>query len=192
MPSAKRFGDQLGAVVGVQERVNLAQRPRASFCGRSFDRFRRIEAGNALASDTTPGTRLAASSISLNGRQFISSVRGTATPLDSCIGHVRITAGVHPLCMASRLGYTPHRFSAKEALPCKIACFPKQNYEDEKRSVDRLPKLSRAGERKSQADRETHVQRILSMHDLYRNWTTALLSEIGKRFGDQALDEIMH
>jgi hypothetical protein len=32
---------------------------------------------------------------------------------------------------------------------------------------------------------------FLSMHDGYRNWITALLSEIGRRMGDEALEEIM-
>jgi hypothetical protein len=32
---------------------------------------------------------------------------------------------------------------------------------------------------------------FLSMHDGYRNWITALLSEIGRRLGDEALKEIM-
>ena len=32
---------------------------------------------------------------------------------------------------------------------------------------------------------------FLSQHDGYRNWTTALLSEIGRRYGDSALDDVM-
>lgn len=32
---------------------------------------------------------------------------------------------------------------------------------------------------------------FLSQHDGYRNWVTALLSEIGRRYGDKDLDEIM-
>ncbi len=32
---------------------------------------------------------------------------------------------------------------------------------------------------------------FLSQHDGYRNWVTALLSEIGRRFGDSVLDEVM-
>jgi hypothetical protein len=32
---------------------------------------------------------------------------------------------------------------------------------------------------------------FLSQHDGYRNWTTALLSEIGRRFGDEVLDTMM-
>jgi hypothetical protein len=31
----------------------------------------------------------------------------------------------------------------------------------------------------------------LSMHDLYLNWTGATLSFIGKRFGDEALEEVL-
>ena len=30
-----------------------------------------------------------------------------------------------------------------------------------------------------------------SMHDLYRDWTTATLSFIGRRFGDEVLEEAM-
>ena len=32
---------------------------------------------------------------------------------------------------------------------------------------------------------------FLSMHDLYRNWTSATLSFVGKRFGDKVLEEAM-
>ncbi len=32
---------------------------------------------------------------------------------------------------------------------------------------------------------------FLSQHDGYRNWTTALLSEIGRRYGDDVLEDVM-
>lgn len=32
---------------------------------------------------------------------------------------------------------------------------------------------------------------FLGMHDLYRNWTTAMLSFVGRRFGDEVLKEAM-
>ena len=32
---------------------------------------------------------------------------------------------------------------------------------------------------------------FLAMHDLYRNWITGTLSEVGRRWGDEALDDIM-
>ncbi|MBI3756452.1 MAG: hypothetical protein HY267_00595 [Deltaproteobacteria bacterium] len=64
--------------------------------------------------------------------------------------------------------------------------------EMEKRSVDRLTEAVDAGEtEKAKQIAKRMYNEFLSMHDLYRNWTTAMLSEIGKRFGDQALEEIM-
>lgn len=61
-----------------------------------------------------------------------------------------------------------------------------------KRSVDRLTEAIEAGDSEA-AKRisQRMYNEFLSMHDLYRNWTTAMLSEIGRRFGDEALDEIM-
>lgn len=61
-----------------------------------------------------------------------------------------------------------------------------------KRSVDRLTEAIEAGESEA-AKRigQRMYKEFLSMHDLYRNWTTAMLSEIGRRFGDEVLDEIM-
>jgi hypothetical protein len=64
--------------------------------------------------------------------------------------------------------------------------------EMEKRTVDRLIEAVEAGE----ADKAKQIAKrmyneFLSMHDLYRNWTTAMLSEIGRRFGDEALEQIM-
>ncbi len=64
--------------------------------------------------------------------------------------------------------------------------------EMEKRSVDRLTEAIEAGEtEKAKQIAKRMYNEFLSMHDLYRNWTTATLSEIGKRFGDQTLEEIM-
>jgi hypothetical protein len=61
-----------------------------------------------------------------------------------------------------------------------------------KRSVDRLTEAIEAGEtEKAKQIAKRMYNEFLSMHDLYRNWTTATLSEIGKRFGDQTLEEIM-
>jgi hypothetical protein len=60
------------------------------------------------------------------------------------------------------------------------------------RTVDRLTKAIDAGdaeEAKKLAGRM--YNEFLSMHDLYRNWITGTLSEIGRRYGDRALDEIM-
>ena len=60
------------------------------------------------------------------------------------------------------------------------------------RTVDRLTTAIETGETdeaKKLADRM--YNEFLSMHDLYRNWITATLSEIGRRYGDDALEEIM-
>jgi len=64
--------------------------------------------------------------------------------------------------------------------------------EMERRTVDRLTDAIEAGdtERARKLARRMYNE-FLSMHDLYRNWVTATLSEIGRRYGDQALDEIM-
>ncbi len=64
--------------------------------------------------------------------------------------------------------------------------------EMEKRSVDRLTEAIEAGEtEKAKQIAKRMYNEFVSMHDLYRDWTTSMLSEIGKRFGDQALEEIM-
>ena len=61
-----------------------------------------------------------------------------------------------------------------------------------KRTLDRLVEAVDAGD--SNATKKI-AQRMynefLSMHDGYRNWITALLSEVGRRMGDEALEEIM-
>ena len=61
-----------------------------------------------------------------------------------------------------------------------------------KRTVDRLTEAIDAGDAE-QAKKIAHrmYNEFLGMHDLYRNWTTATLSEVGKRFGDEVLEEIM-
>jgi hypothetical protein len=64
--------------------------------------------------------------------------------------------------------------------------------EMEKRTVDRLVEAVDAGD----ADKAKQIARrmyneFLSIHDLYRDWTTALLSAIGRRFGDEVLEQIM-
>ena len=64
--------------------------------------------------------------------------------------------------------------------------------EMEKRTVDRLIEAIDAGdpEKAKQIARRMYNE-FLSMHDLYRNWTTAMLSEIGRRFGDAVLEQLM-
>jgi hypothetical protein len=64
--------------------------------------------------------------------------------------------------------------------------------EMEKRTVDRLVETIERGD----TDGAKRLARrmyneFLSMHDLYRNWSTAMLSVIGRRFGDKALEEVM-
>jgi hypothetical protein len=64
--------------------------------------------------------------------------------------------------------------------------------EMEKRTVDRLVEAIDAGdqEKAKQIARRMYNE-FLSMHDLYRNWTTAMLSFIGRKFGDDVLEEAM-
>lgn len=64
--------------------------------------------------------------------------------------------------------------------------------EMERRTVDRLTDAIEAGdsERAKKLARRMYNE-FLSMHDLYRNWITATLSEVGRRYGDGALDEVM-
>jgi hypothetical protein len=64
--------------------------------------------------------------------------------------------------------------------------------EMERRTVDRLTDAIEAGdaEQAKKLARRMYNE-FLSMHDLYRNWVTATLSEVGRRYGDEALDEIM-
>ena len=61
-----------------------------------------------------------------------------------------------------------------------------------KRTVDRLTEAIDAGEAEQAKKIANRMyNEFLGMHDLYRNWTTATLSEVGKRFGDEVLEEIM-
>src|SRR5439155_17058341 len=64
--------------------------------------------------------------------------------------------------------------------------------EMEKRTVDRLIEAIDAGdpEKAKQIARRMYNE-FLSMHDLYRNWTTAMMSKIGRRFGDAVLEQLM-
>jgi hypothetical protein len=64
--------------------------------------------------------------------------------------------------------------------------------EMERRTVDRLTDAIDAGD----GDKAKKIARrmyneFLSMHDLYRNWITATLSEVGRRYGDDELEAIM-
>ena len=64
--------------------------------------------------------------------------------------------------------------------------------EMEKRTVDRLTQAIDAGDSEEAKKIASRMyNEFLSMHDLYRNWITATLTEVGQRYGDQALDEIM-
>jgi hypothetical protein len=64
--------------------------------------------------------------------------------------------------------------------------------EMEKRTVDRLVEAIDAGDReKARQIARRMYNEFLSMHDLYRNWTTAMLSFIGRKFGDAVLEEAM-
>jgi hypothetical protein len=60
------------------------------------------------------------------------------------------------------------------------------------RTLDLLQEAIRKGDtaRAEQLSQRMYNE-FLSQHDGYRNWVTALLSEIGERLGDAALDEIM-
>lgn len=64
--------------------------------------------------------------------------------------------------------------------------------EMEKRTVDRLTEAIEAGDT---AAAKRIAQRMYNeftaMHDLYRDWTTATLSYIGRKFGDVALEETL-
>ena len=64
--------------------------------------------------------------------------------------------------------------------------------EMERRTVDRLTDAIDAGDgEKAKKIARRMYNEFLAMHDLYRNWITATLSEIGRRYGDEALDEVM-
>jgi len=62
----------------------------------------------------------------------------------------------------------------------------------ERRTLDRLNDAIDAGDpEKAKKIAQRMYNEFLSMHDLYRNWITATLSEVGERFGDDALEEVM-
>ena len=59
--------------------------------------------------------------------------------------------------------------------------------EMEKRTVDRLTTAIDAGDSEGAKKIANRMyNEFLSMHDLYRNWITATLTEVGQRYGDQA------
>ena len=61
-----------------------------------------------------------------------------------------------------------------------------------RRTLDRLVEAVDAGDPDAAKQiAQRMYNEFLSMHDGYRNWITALLSEIGRRMGDEALEEIM-
>ena len=65
--------------------------------------------------------------------------------------------------------------------------------EMEKRTVDRIIEaIDRVGYEKAKKLTHRMYSEFLSMHDLYRNWVASLLSEIGKKYGDQDLELIMN
>src|SRR5271156_4965115 len=64
--------------------------------------------------------------------------------------------------------------------------------EMEKLTVDRLVETIDRGDREGAKKLARRMyNEFLSMHDLYRNWTAAPLSFVGRRFGDKALEEAM-
>ncbi len=64
--------------------------------------------------------------------------------------------------------------------------------EMEKQTADRVVEAIEAGDRENAKKLARRMyNEFLSMHDLYRDWTVATLSYVGRRFGDQALEEAM-
>ena len=64
--------------------------------------------------------------------------------------------------------------------------------EMEKRTLDRLTSAIDEGDAdKARRIAQRMYNEFLSMHDLYRNWVAATLSEIGRRYGDEVLEEIV-
>ncbi|MFT4561942.1 MAG: hypothetical protein ACI9BW_001685 [Gammaproteobacteria bacterium] len=64
--------------------------------------------------------------------------------------------------------------------------------EMERRTVDRLTDAIDAGEpEQAKKIAKRMYNEFLSMHDLYRNWITATLSEVAERYGDEALEDVM-
>lgn len=64
--------------------------------------------------------------------------------------------------------------------------------EMEKLTVDRLCEAIDSGDKEGAKKIARRMyNEFLSMHDLYRNWVAATLSFVGRRFGDQVLEEAM-
>ncbi len=69
---------------------------------------------------------------------------------------------------------------------------PDEIAEMEKLTVDRVVEAIDSGDRETAKKLARRMyNEFLSMHDLYRDWTVATLSFVGRRFGDQALEEAM-
>ena len=65
--------------------------------------------------------------------------------------------------------------------------------EMEKLTLDRLTDAIDAGDAdKAKKIAKRMYNEFLAMHDLYRNWVTATLSEIARRHGDEELEQIMN
>ena len=75
----------------------------------------------------------------------------------------------------------------------QIGPFSRAEIEEmEKRTLDRLTEAIEAGHKeKAKKIAQRMYNEFLSMHDLYRNWTTATLSAVGRQFGDEALEQVM-
>ena len=64
--------------------------------------------------------------------------------------------------------------------------------EMEKRTLDRiLEAIENEEPEKAKKLSKKMYNEFLAMYDLYRNWITATLSEVGRKYGDEALEEIM-
>lgn len=69
---------------------------------------------------------------------------------------------------------------------------PDEIAEMEKLTVDRLTEAIEAGDKDTAKKIAKRMyNEFLAMHDLYRNWAAATLSFIGRRFGDNVLEEAM-
>ena len=63
----------------------------------------------------------------------------------------------------------------------------------ERRTVDRLTDAIDAGDsEKAKKIAKRMYNEFLGMHDLYRNWITATLSEVARRHGDEAEGEAFY
>ncbi len=69
---------------------------------------------------------------------------------------------------------------------------PGEIAEMEKLTIDRVVEAIDSGDRETAKKLARRMyNEFLSMHDLYRDWTVATLSFVGRRFGDQALEDAM-